>query len=128
MNYSASSGKRLTLISADGDTFKVDPRFIDMCGTLKDMLEEKDDVTSEDVPLPTIPSHLLKDIIEYAEHFNYKKDPFIQYPLPTNNLSQVLTDPWETQFIAGYTLEETLALLQAANYLNMASIFELCCA
>ena len=91
----SSSAKKLTLVSSDGVSFKVDTRIIDMCGTLKDMLEDKSDVTLENVDLPTISSVVLRAIIDYAEHFNFIKDPKITFPLPSNNLSAVLTDPWE---------------------------------
>ena len=92
------------------------------------MLEDKHDITSEDVALPTITSVVLRDIIEYIEHFNFKKDPYIEFPLPSSNLDQVLKDPWEAAFIKRFSQEETLAILSAANYLNMPSLFELCCA
>ena len=94
-----SSSKQLTLITQEGDAFKVDARIVDMSIFLKDMLEEKDDMTGEDVPLPSIGSTQLRQIIEYCEHFKFKKDSTIPYPLPRNNLSEVLTDQWEAQFI-----------------------------
>lgn len=78
---------KLTLISQEGEVFKIDVAFRNMCGHLKDMLEEKEDITSEDIPLPTISSANLKAIIEYCEHFNFVKDPRIPYPLPSNNLA-----------------------------------------
>jgi hypothetical protein len=95
---------------------------------INDMLDDKEDKTEEEVPLPTISSKYLRVIIEYCEHFSYNKNPFIPYPLPSNNLRDILDDPWELQFIQRYSLEEKLELLKAANYLNLAAIFELCCA
>ena len=72
---------------------------------LQDMLEDKDDPTTEDVPLPSISSSILKEIIEYCEHYNFVKDANIPYPLPDNNLDKVLTDEWEKQFIKRFSIE-----------------------
>lgn len=44
-----------------------------ICGLLKDMFEDNDDIT-EDVPLSNIPSKFLRDMLEYCEHYNFKKE------------------------------------------------------
>lgn len=71
---------------------------MNMSGLLKNMLEDNDNY-SEDIPMESIPSSFLKDIIEYCEHYNFDKVPNIPKPLPSNNLSQELNDPWEAAFI-----------------------------
>ncbi len=72
-----------------------------MCGLLKDMCEDNDD-TSEIIPLVKIPQRFLADIIDYCEHYNFKKEINIPVPLPSNNLAQDLPDQWEVQFIQKY--------------------------
>ena len=67
------------------------------------MFEDNDDV-NEDIPIATIPSKYMKDILEYCEHYDFKKDANIPYPLPSNNLSQELADPWEASFIQRFNL------------------------
>ena len=51
---------------------------IDMSIYFRDMLEEKEDIYSEEIELPSINSEYLKLVIDYCEHFEYKKDSFIE--------------------------------------------------
>ena len=95
---------------------------------LKDMLEEKDDIFTEEIWLPTVSSEMFGYVKDYCQHFDYQKDPFIEYPLKSNNLAEVLEDRWEADFITSLSLENVLSLLQAANYLNIPALFEVCCA
>ena len=39
-----------------------------------------------------------------------------------------MEDWWEADFMSKFDLIQTIDLLQATNYLNMNSLFELCCA
>ena len=48
--------------------------------------------------------------------------------MKSNNLAEAVEDRWEADFISKFNLIEIIALLQATNYLNMNSLFELCCA
>ena len=57
-----------------------------MCGLLRDLFEDNPD-SSEDVVLDKIPSKYLRDIIEYCEHYEFKKVIQIPAPLPSSNLS-----------------------------------------
>jgi hypothetical protein len=54
-----------------------------MSGLLGDMFEDNDD-SNEEVPLSNVPTKFLKDIIEYCEHYDFKKEVKIPKPLPTN--------------------------------------------
>lgn len=79
--------KKLKLISKEGETFIVDSLIMNMSGFLKDMLEDREDYSGEDIHVPAVPASIMKDIIEYCEHFNFKNDRLIPSPLPSNNLS-----------------------------------------
>ena len=41
---------------------------------------------------------------------------------------EFIKDPWELQFIAKFSEDELIDLIQAANYMNIPTIFELSCA
>ena len=84
-------GSTLALASKEGEAYKVNKRIINMCGLLMDMFEDNDD-SSEVVPLSNIPAKFLKDIIEYCEHYDFKKESNIPKPLPHNQLAQCLSD------------------------------------
>lgn len=92
---------------------------------LKNMIE--DNAVEEDIYLPNVKSAPLKKIIEYCEHYKTSDPPEIEKPLPKNTLKE-LVDPWDEQFINIATQEDLLELLLAANYLDIKSLIELCCA
>ena len=76
-----------------------------------------------------IPSESLRDIIAYCEHFNFEKvKSDIPTPLPSNNLEQVLTDPFEVRFITKYDIDGWINLINYSNFLDIPPIFELACA
>ena len=54
---------------------------MNMSTLLKNLLEEKDDIYADEIVLPTITSEMMQLIIQYCSHFDYVKDPFIEYPL-----------------------------------------------
>ena len=65
----------------DSKTHLVDSRIMNMSTLLKNLLEEKDDIYADEIVLPTITSEMMQLIIQYCSHFDYVKDPFIEYPL-----------------------------------------------
>lgn len=76
----------LTLVSKEGEKFKVNKKIINMCGLLMDLFESNDD-TTEDVPLSQIPSRFMSDIIQFCEHYDFRKEANIPTPLPHPSLS-----------------------------------------
>ena len=42
--------------------------------------------------------------------------------------SEFIKDEWERSFVESFTEDQLVDLLQAANYLNIPALFELCCA
>ena len=57
-----------------------------MSGLINDMLEEMENIADEEIPLPTITSVVLRDILDYCEHFKFDKEQKIPFPLPSNTL------------------------------------------
>ncbi len=115
----------------DEKTFKIDAGFLKMSILLKDMFEDQEDADLQEIDLPTITGDVFLLIKYYCEHFNFqpkKENPIIEYPLKSNNISQILTDPWEAGFITALEFDQVLQLMLAANYLNIPQLFELTCA
>ena len=67
--------------------------------------------------------------MEYAEHFNFQKRlSDIVVPLVSPRPEDFIKDSWERNFILRLDLDQQVELLQAANYFDMPSVYELCCA
>lgn len=49
-------------------------------------------------------------------------------PLVSPRPEDFIKDSWEREFILRRDFDEQVELLQAANYFNVPSIYELCCA
>ena len=69
----------------------------------------------------------MEKIIKYCDHYRTSEPPEIEKPLPKPSLKE-LVDPWDEEFIDIKNQEELLELLLAANYLDIRSLIELCCA
>jgi hypothetical protein len=52
----------------------------------------------------------------------------IKTPLDNNDLSQVVEDKWDAEFIQALDEDRLLDVMLAANYLHIESLFSLCCA
>ena len=73
----------------------------------RDIFEDNDD-PDEDIPLDQIPSKFLGKILEYCQHYDFKKVPNIPKPLPSNDLAQCIPDDYEVQFIKQFTEDEVI--------------------
>ena len=116
---------KVVLIASDQGKFEVDENVARKSQLLKNMIE--DTGVEEEIYLPNVKSAPLKKIIEFCEHYRNNDPPEIEKPLPKNSLKE-LVDPWDEQFINIPNQEELLELLLAANYLDIKSLIELCCA
>lgn len=56
----------ITLISREGDRFKVNRKIEKMSQLFSDILEDNDNI-NEDIPLLNIPTRFLRDIIQYCK-------------------------------------------------------------
>ena len=116
---------KVVLITSDQGKFEVDEIVARKSQLLKNMIQ--DTGVEEEIYLPNVKSSPLKKIIEFCEHYRNNDPPEIEKPLPKNSLKE-LVDPWDEQFINIPNQEELLELLLAANYLDIKSLIQLCCA
>ena len=66
----------------------------------------------------------LEKIFEYLKHYANEEPKVIPKPLPNNDLKQVLNE-WDYDYITSLSLEETIDLINAANYMNIKELVEL---
>lgn len=77
-----------------------------------------------------IDSHIMKLIVEYLEHYRYEEPKILEPPLKTPDLKDHASE-WDCKFVAYDTPEQMgtfLTLLNAANFLEIISLRNLCCA
>jgi S-phase kinase-associated protein 1 len=79
------------------------------------------------IPLLEVEDKILVKIIEYLEHFNGVPPAEIEKPLKSQVLKEV-TDEWSANYIDAITLELLVDLTVAANYMEIQSLLDLCCA
>ena len=101
-----------------------------MSKLIMDLLDDgEEEALEEDIPLAQVSTKYLELIIEYCQHYNFKKTKTdIIAPLVSKVPKEFIKDPWELQFIAKFSEDELIDLIQAANYMNIPTIFELSCA
>ena len=73
-----------------------------------------------------MPSLALTEIINFCVHHNYQNPPIIKTPLPSSDLTAVIQDPFDFQFISRYNLDDLVNMLSYVNKLNIPSLVQLC--
>ena len=124
-----AESENLTLISKEGEQFRVPPDFAEMCILVQNMLEGNGNDFSEEVPLPTVSSEQLRKIIEYCQLHNYQKaQTDLVFPLPSKVPSEFISDARELAFIEQFNEEQLIDMIAATNFMHIPALFELCCA
>ena len=96
---------------------------------------EDDDGLDKAIPLDDVKLEQLKLIIEYCEHFEFKKlehDLKAKGPLKTMKLDEFIEDEWELEFMKKLQQENCIdnwtALMYASSVMEVEALKELCCA
>lgn len=116
--------KTVKLTSSDEQEFEVPIEVVKMAVTIKNMLEDMDQMSPDVIPLPNVTGKILGKVIEYCKYH-------LEHPTPvseekkeeksTENIS-----PWDQDFckVEQNTLFE---LILAANYLDIKPLLDLTC-
>ncbi len=100
-----------------------------MCGLVRTLLQS--DASARVVDLPsTIPLELVVEIVEYLRHHDGQPVHLLPKPLKNPRL-QELVSAWDWALLCRIEALSSRALydlLQATNYLDLGSLFDLCCA
>ena len=114
------------LKSKDGKIFEADENILQYSEFLKGVIK---DFPNNDQPLEIteVNSKSLEKVIEYLKHYEIEKPKEIPRPLPGSDLKALLSE-WDYNFINPIPLEEVIDLINAANYLNIADLVNLCSA
>ncbi|KAL5557502.1 hypothetical protein UlMin_039738 [Ulmus minor] len=113
----ASSLKKITLKSSDGESFEVEEAVALQSQTIKHMIE--DDCADNGIPLPNVTSKILAKIIEYCKRH-------VEAGKPDERVADDELKAWDLEFVK--VDQATLFdLILAANYLNIKNLLDLTC-
>ena len=111
----------ITLKSSEDKQFKISEKAAKRAKVFNDLLEDYG--KNENIPLE-INSETLESVIKYLEHYENQEPKNIEKPLKSCDLTKVL-DTWDYEFISKFSLEKSVDLVNAANYINLDSLLQL---
>ena len=116
-----SENTLITLKSSEDKQFKISEKAAKRAKVFNDLLEDYG--KNENIPLE-INSETLESVIKYLEHYENQEPKNIEKPLKSGDLTKVL-DTWDYEFISKFSLEKSVDLVNAANYINLDSLLQL---
>ena len=114
------------LKSKDGKIFEVEEKILKVSEFFKKLLEDFPNDTQE-LNIAEVDSKILSKIIDYLKHYETEKPKEIPKPLPGADLKPLLSE-WDYNFITPVPLDDLIELINAANYLNIGDLVNLCSA
>ena len=116
----------LILISSDNQKIEIDRESAKKSGLLNGLISSPNQ-QQDPIQLPDIKMNILNKIIEYLTHYKDKVPKDIPKPMPSANLNEVV-DEWDANFINSIEIDSVFDLINASNYLDITSLFDLSCA
>ena len=86
---------------------------------LKEFLKPDEDLLVKEVEGKT-----LSKVIEYLKHYVNEEPKEIPKPLPSADLKPLLSE-WDYNYISSFSLEDTVDLVNVANYLDINDLVNL---
>jgi S-phase kinase-associated protein 1 len=85
-------------------------------------------VPEEEAPLPGVTKPVMEKVLAFNELYLSKGGEFpeIEKPIPSTNMADIVPSHY-ANFIDSMTVEELQLLLNAANYLDVRPLLDLCC-
>lgn len=115
----------VTLVADDGFSVAVETDVARISKLVQTCVEDSGD--SEEVPLVKVARRELEHIVQFMRLHAELALPTIPQPLPSSDLTRILPTPY-TDFIMPLSDEEVIALINAANYMDIAPLLRLCAA
>ena len=120
--------KTKKLKSSDNVVKEVDIKLLDKSKLLKGLVEDYQG-DDDEIPLNEVDSKNLELIIKYLEHYKDTEPKEIPKPFPERTddafLKSILNDDWTFDYLQGMTLEESINLVNAANYLQIDGLINI---
>jgi S-phase kinase-associated protein 1 len=125
LDIELESKEIVTLISKDGRAFHLQKNQVSLSGMLSSVVNCDHDVSTVD--LNQVEGQTLELVVQFLEHHNGVVPADIKKPVKAANLSEIVTS-WDASFINTLTFPQLRTLILAANYLEIQSLLEICCA
>ena len=112
----------IKLKSSDGQVFEIKEKCLlrsNYYKKLKDILNP-----NEEMELGDVDGKILAKIIEYLNHYENEEPTEIPKPLPGPDLKSILSE-WDYNYIMPYNIEESIDLVNAANFLDIKELVNL---
>ena len=109
--------------SSDGQVFEVNEKILAHSKVLKDTMKDYPGADQE-IPTNQVDAKNLQKIIEYLKHYDIEKPKVIPKPLPSNDL-KLFVNEWDFNFVNPLTIEESIDLINAANFLDIGDLVTL---
>ena len=107
--------------SSDGTVFEVNEKILDHSKVLQGAMNDYPD---QEIPTNQVDAKNLQKIIDYLKHYDIEKPKVIPKPLPSNDLKAFVNE-WDFNFINPLTIEESIDLINAANFLDISDLVTL---
>jgi len=120
--------RNITLISNNGEKFTLLEEHAKISHLVKEAVEQDSD--AKEVPLPSVSSAILDEVVKFMQHHKGEEPPIIPKPLRSKEMKEVCKDPWDATFIdsVGENRQKLYDLILAANYMDIKSLLHLGCA
>lgn len=129
------SHDQVTLITSDNERFVVDRAVAEKSLMVKNMLanlradaeangSDSEDEGADPIPLQNVRSAVLKNILEWCEH--YRGADFPEDDAEDESKRSQALDPWDKQFL-NVDQEMLYEIILAANYLNIKPLLNAGC-
>ena len=133
----SSEEPKLTLLSSDGVEFSISLHHLAPCRLIQDATEEEnednynaenyDPTSSKPNPIPilNVTSDSLSNVVTFLTH--YSVEPIcIEKPFLGETLEDIVKQEWYLHFIQNLSQENLFKLANAANYMDIAPLYDLC--
>ena len=116
--------EKVKFSTMDGESVEVDKEIACKSILVRGIIDDAG--IDDEIPLPSVKKAILEKIIEYCTQIHNNSPPEIDKPLRSNNLGDVVNE-WYANFV-NIDQETLFELILAANYMDIKSLLELCCA
>ena len=119
-------GKNVKLMSSDGKIYEVPDTILQKSTLLKELTTDNE---GEVITLKEVNEECLKRIIEYLYHYKDFEPKEVPKPFPdncdANFLRSILNDEWTFNFLNNLSVEDTINMVNASNYLQIDGLTNL---